>query len=105
MIRRPRYTTAAVSDLAQIWEHHAERVSIRLADELVQRIEKTIREILTVHPLSGRLRPELGDGVRSCPAPPYVIFYRVEQRYVQVLRVLHGHRDVQPPLASLLMAV
>ena len=99
------YTGEAVTDLAHIWLHHAERVSIRLADLLVQRIHATLWKVICKHPLAGRDRPELGDKVRSLPVVPYIVFYRIERRHVRVLRVLHGQRDVHQPLLSLLVAV
>jgi toxin ParE1/3/4 len=99
------YSSQAIADIAQIWQHHADRVSIRLADELVQRLEATVLRVVGKHKLAGRLRPELGEGVRSFPIVPYVVYYRPRGSRVNVERVLHGHRDVRPPLTSLLAAV
>jgi toxin ParE1/3/4 len=105
MTRSYRLAARAKADLATIWEYHAERISIRIADELLDRIRVTLEQHITRHPLSGKQRPEFGPGVRSFPVPPYVLFYSVESRTVNVLRILHGHRDIRPPLMSLLIAV
>jgi len=104
-VKPPRYTAAAISDLSQIWDHHAERASLRIAEAVVQRIDDLIRNVLAQHPLSGRPRPELSNDVRSFPTAPYVVFYLAERRCLRILRILHGHRDVRPPLVSLLTAV
>ena len=45
-------------------------------------------------PTGYRLRPELGEGVRSCAVKSQVIFFRIEPGHVLVLRVLHGARDI-----------
>ncbi len=105
MTRAFDYTDEAITDLAQIWWHYAVHVSIRVADETVNRIVATISRTVTKHPLSGRARPELGLDVRSFFIAPYIVLYRVRQRRVEAVRVLHGHRDVRPPLTSLLVAV
>jgi toxin ParE1/3/4 len=104
-VSRIEYEPEAISDLAQIWEWLAERSSLQSADRFRVRFEETLKRIVAKHYRAGRLRPELGEGIRSYPFPPYVVFYRVAGRSVQVLRVLHGHRDIREPLMSLLTAV
>ena len=104
MSRSLDYSAAARVDLARIWVHHAEQVSIRGADLMIHRIEETLRRVIASHPSSGRARPELGQGIRSFPIVPYIVLYRVEPRRVRVARVLHGHRDIRQPLMSLLVA-
>jgi toxin ParE1/3/4 len=99
-----RYADSAAADLENIWKYHAVHASFRVADEVVERLDATLRRVLALHPESGRKRLEFGSDVRSFPIAPYVVFYRVARRHVQVLRVLHGHRDIQPPLISLLIS-
>ena len=36
----------------------------------------------------------MGDGLRSLPVENYLIFYRVRDDTVEVLRVIHGARDL-----------
>ena len=64
--------------------------ALQYRDRLIKRFDR-----LTVFPNRGRLRPEFGEGVRSLPAQPSVIFYRVVGDVVQILRVLDGRRDLQ----------
>jgi len=45
-------------------------------------------------PEAGRRREDIAPGVRSFPVKSYVIFYRQGAGQIQVLRVLHGRRDV-----------
>jgi toxin ParE1/3/4 len=42
----------------------------------------------------GRTREELGPGLRSVVLEHYVLFYRVTATAVEVLRILHGTRDI-----------
>lgn len=65
------------------------------ADRFLDAIADTMRH-LADHPLVGRARPELTPDLRSFPHKPYVIFYRPIPRGVQIVRVLHGARDIPP---------
>ena len=47
-------------------------------------------------PLIGRMRPELGEGLRSFVYGRYLIFYRVHSTELRVERFLHGARDIGP---------
>jgi toxin ParE1/3/4 len=98
------YSSQAANDLWQIERHYAERVSLDLSQRLAERIKSKLERLVARHPRVGRLRPEFGQETRSVAAPPYVIFYRPEGQRIYVLRILHGHRDIQPPLMSLLLA-
>lgn len=100
-----KYDAQAASDLEQIERHYAERADAQAAEKLLDRITSTLERLMARNPHAGRLRPELGVAIRSFPVLPYVVFYRIEGRRVYVLRIIHGHRDIRPPLASLLAAV
>jgi toxin ParE1/3/4 len=38
---------------------------------------------------------ELAPGIRSFPFGPYIIFYRVVTGAIEIVRVLHGARDIE----------
>ena len=63
------------------------------ADRLLDAIDAACR-LLAANPELGRLRPELAPEVRSFPVRGRVIFYRPIPDGIQVLRVLHGARDI-----------
>jgi toxin ParE1/3/4 len=66
------------------------------ADRFLDAITKTIGR-LAKHPMIGRARPELAPDLRSFPHRQYVIFYRRSiPQGVEVVRVLHGARDIPP---------
>ena len=48
---------------------------------------------LTEQPLIGAERPELLAGIRSLPIESHVLFYRVTDSTVDIIRVLHGRQD------------
>lgn len=104
MKRVLEYAEEASEDLARIWQYHAEFMSIAAADALIHKIQETLRRKIARYPLSGRLRAELGAGIRSSPVTPYIVFYSAERYKVRIIRVLHGHRDIREPLVSLLVA-
>jgi toxin ParE1/3/4 len=99
-----RYDKLAGVDLDRIWIESAKRFGSAQADTLIDRIHRTLAQTLGTFPSAGRPRPELGEHVRSYAIVPYVAFYRVNGRHVDVLRILHGHRNVKAPLVSLLVA-
>jgi toxin ParE1/3/4 len=42
----------------------------------------------------GRSREELAAGLRSIVLKPYVVFYRPLDDGIELIRILHGKRDV-----------
>ena len=94
MTLRIAWSREAEDDLLQIWGYLAREASIPRADDQIQKIEQACRR-LSDWPLSGRARDFLIPGMRSIVVAPYLIFYRVLGDSVQIVRVLHGHRDVE----------
>jgi len=83
----------ALDDLAEIWAYIAED-SLRHADAFAAAIDREIRG-LARHPLIGRARPELLTNLRSLPFGRYVVFYLSRKHGIEVVRVLHGARDLR----------
>jgi len=51
--------------------------------------------LLAERPHIGRLRSELATGLRAFPVEAYVIFYRQTVTGIDIVRVLHGARDIE----------
>ncbi len=80
-------------DLFAIWNCYREEAGEAVADKVVRAIiEKS--ELLERHPFGGRLRDALRPGMRSLLIDPYVIFYRLQKDVPEIVRVLHGHQDL-----------
>jgi toxin ParE1/3/4 len=84
----------ALADLTDIWAYIAED-SIRHADAFAARLNQEFRMLARRLEL-GRARPELLANLRSFPVGNYVIFYLPRPRGIEVIRVLHGARDLKP---------
>jgi toxin ParE1/3/4 len=80
-------------DLDDIWFYVAQD-SLRHADHLITEIRDKC-ELLAVSPGLGRQRDELRRSLRSFPWGEYVIFYRFSTEGIEVVRILHGHRDME----------
>lgn len=65
----------------------------RRAITFVQEIRQQCHRV-ALSPLGYRMRPELGEGIRSCSHGHYVIFFEVSADAVTAVRILHGARDL-----------
>ncbi|MDP3494915.1 MAG: type II toxin-antitoxin system RelE/ParE family toxin [Hyphomonadaceae bacterium] len=86
------YTVEAGEDLIRIWSHVAAD-SPRAAGRLLDTIE-TRCESLRDFPLMGPSRDDLRPGFRMLGVGEYIIVYRAMQGRVEIVRVLHGRRDL-----------
>jgi toxin ParE1/3/4 len=53
-------------------------------------------DMLLAMPQAGRLRQEFHENLRSFAVEHYVIFYRMVSDGIDILRVVHGRRDIKP---------
>ena len=90
---RVRISPRARSDLMEIWNYIADD-SIANADAFIDKLFETT-QLLANRPKAGRRREELAPGILSFPFGRYIIFYRVIRNAIEVVRVLHGARDIQ----------
>ena len=88
-----RFSESAKQDLRDIWRGLAEYSGLSFADSTLAKIESKF-QLLAQFPSSGRVRDELLVGLRSYPAGDFVIFYQILETTVEVVRVLHGRRDL-----------
>ena len=86
------FGTRAKRDLDDIWTYVA-REDSAAGDRLIDRIYAVSRR-LADFPESGPARPDIAAGVRSMMAGRYLLLYRVGRDAVDVVRVVHGARDI-----------
>jgi toxin ParE1/3/4 len=89
----------ADQDLLDIWAYYASEASEDVADNIVEQIVAVARRVHGL-PMSGRPRHDLQAGLRAVLAQPYVIFYRMTDADVEIVRVLHGRRDIAAEFAN-----
>jgi toxin ParE1/3/4 len=88
-----RFSDHAEIDLIEIGDFIATDSAVN-ARRFVADLEKYCL-ILAAHPLLGRARDDLLPGLRSLPYHRYLIFYRALHSGVEIVRVLHGARDIR----------
>ena len=89
----PRISPRASADLTEIWSYIADD-SVPSADAFMDKLYETI-QLLARQPGAGRHREDLASGIQSFPFGRYVIFYREVASAIEIVRVLHGARDIE----------
>lgn len=89
---RYQVSEKAKDDLAEIWAYVAERKP-SAARPVIDRILRTYR-LLAEFPLIGQRAEHLGSGLRTFPVGKYLVIYIPLRDGVQIVRVIHGARDI-----------
>lgn len=89
----PIYTSAARSDIASRIRYLARR-TVRGIDSFLDSVYAEVTRH-SEFPEMGIPRDDIRPGLRCCVAGRFVVFYRRLGDGIQVLRVLHGSRDVE----------
>ncbi|HEX8124931.1 MAG TPA: type II toxin-antitoxin system RelE/ParE family toxin [Allosphingosinicella sp.] len=87
-----RRLPSAIRDLDDIWFHIAlddEASATRLAERIALSVSR-----LADYPLSGPARPDIAEDARSLVVGNYLVLYRVSEASVEIVRVLHGAREI-----------
>ena len=92
--RAALWSIEALADLADIWSYYCKTAGPDTAEKIVREMHEAAR-LLSEHPLAGKARHEIRPGLRSMPASPHVLFYRVQNNTPEIIRVLDGRRDVE----------
>ena len=86
------YLPSAIADLDSIY-YQIGQEDVDAADRMINRIYGSAHRLVDF-PKSAPVRPDIGKGVRSLVVGRYLLLYRVEADRVDVVRVVHGSRDV-----------
>lgn len=84
---------AADKDLEDIFDYTLNHFGFDQAEKYLLEIEEVF-QILVLHPESGKARNEIKEGLYSFPKDNHIIFYRVLDKYIRIVRILHGSRDI-----------
>jgi toxin ParE1/3/4 len=82
----------ATEDLQDIFTYGEDIWGEVIASAYIHKLFEVFGHI-SDHPHAGRLRRELGSGLRSFPHRSHVIFFMDWQGEIAIVRVLHGSRD------------
>src|SRR5260370_39377034 len=88
-----RRTSPSRRDYEAIWDYVAAD-NVQAADGLLRTFDEKLR-LLSEFPGAGPARPELRPRLRSFPVGNYLLFYRPIRGGIELLRVLHGSRDLR----------
>jgi toxin ParE1/3/4 len=89
LLKRPE----AERDLEEIWWYIAQDSPLS-ADRLLDRIQENCLALANF-PLMGTSRDELIAGLRCQPVGNYLVFYFPLEDGIDIIRVLHGSRDLE----------
>jgi plasmid stabilization system protein ParE len=93
--RRAYLRDAANTDLLDIFDWIATlSQDVGLAQRFVERLRERCDELAALFGPPGRERDELGPGLRSVAWKRYVIVFRYGPTQLEVVRILHGRRDI-----------
>lgn len=91
-MKNVRFTALARNDLQEIYDFIS-RDNPKVAIDYLSIIKKHC-ELLAANPKLGVKREEYC-GLYKFPVDNYLIFYRPSQSGIEVIRVLHGSRDIE----------
>lgn len=87
-------TKKAVSDLAEIWLYTVEKWSMEQADRYYNLIFDEINYICK-HNTSGKSMEHVRKGYRASKVKSHLIFYRIINNTIEVIRILHERMDIE----------
>jgi antitoxin ParD1/3/4 len=86
-------STGAADDLSAVWEFIAAD-SIDAADRWIDKLYETF-ELLALHPAMGHTRKDLtAHPVLFWPVESYLIIYRCQGGFIEIVAVTQGARDI-----------
>ena len=80
-------------DIEEIFDYTEKEFGFNKAVAYVEAFEPLFENLLS-NPSLGRKRDEIKIGLRSILKAEHVIFYRVLEDHIRIVRVLHGSRDL-----------
>lgn len=83
----------ADKDLEDIFDYTRLNFGFDQAEKYLLEIEDVFQNLVE-NPKSGRKRNEIKEGLYSFPKDNHVIFYRILDLHIRIVRVLHGSRDI-----------
>lgn len=83
----------ADKDLEDIFDYTVDEFGFDQAEKYLLEIEEIFQNLI-VNPQLGKKRDEIKQGLYSFPKDNHIIFYRILDNHIRIVRVLHGSRDI-----------
>ncbi|MFN3712316.1 MAG: type II toxin-antitoxin system RelE/ParE family toxin [Alcanivoracaceae bacterium] len=83
----------ADQDVSDIFDYSVQMFGVAQAAEYLLSLDACFQSLI-VNPDLGRERNEIRLGLRSVPVGSHVVFYRIDESFLRIVRVLHGSRDL-----------
>ncbi|PIQ50334.1 MAG: plasmid stabilization protein [Cytophagales bacterium CG12_big_fil_rev_8_21_14_0_65_40_12] len=84
---------AVEQDIGEIYDYGVYRFGMYQAVKYLMELDLVFTQIVK-NPDLGKKRDEIKVGLRSLPKNSHVIFYRLLEDSIRIVRVLHGSRDL-----------
>ena len=84
----------AQADLDEIWEYMADRWGLDQAETYTRQLAKDVQTVAD-SPSLGRECHEVRAGYRQYPSGSHVLFYRLADNGIDIVRVLHERMDYE----------
>lgn len=83
----------ADKDLEEIFDYTFDEFGFSQAEKYLLEIEEIFQNLI-INPELGKKRDEIKEGLYSFPKDNHIIFYRILKDHIQIVRVLHGSKDI-----------
>ena len=83
----------ADKDLEEIFDYTFDEFGFDQAEKYLLEFEEIFQNLI-INPQIGKKRDEIKQGLYSFPKDYHIIFYRILDNHIRIVRVLHGSRDV-----------
>ena len=92
-IKRYILSIPADQDLEDIFDYTLSAFGMKQAVSYLAGLEGLFEQLIQ-NPELGRERKEIKPGLRSMVKDSHVVFYRIMNEHIKIVRVLHGSRDM-----------
>ena len=83
----------ADKDFEDIFDLTLDEFGFDQAEKYLLEIEEIFQNLI-INPQIGKKRDEIKQGLYSFPKDNHIIFYRILDNHIRIVRVLHGSRDI-----------
>ncbi|GJL66095.1 MAG: toxin ParE1 [Nitrospirales bacterium] len=92
-VQRYELSPEADSDLEELFDYTDQEFGLEQAVEYVSGFDIVFDQLIK-NPELGKMRKDIRKGLRSLVHKKHVIFYRILNDRIRIVRILHGSRDV-----------